>query len=69
MGIQGLFLGGPPPEALEGAGWQGRQDSNLRPTVLETAALPTELHPYNGQRYTICEGGRNLLMAGLTLAT
>lgn len=25
--------------------WQGRQDSNLRPTVLETAALPAELHP------------------------
>ena len=24
---------------------QGRQDSNLRPTVLETAALPTELRP------------------------
>lgn len=26
--------------------WQGRQDSNLRPTVLETATLPTELLPY-----------------------
>jgi hypothetical protein len=26
--------------------WQGRQDSNPRPTVLETAALPTELRPY-----------------------
>ena len=26
--------------------WQGRQDSNLRPPVLETGALPTELHPY-----------------------
>ncbi len=25
---------------------QGRQDSNLRPTVLETAALPTELRPW-----------------------
>ena len=25
--------------------WQGRQDSNLRPSVLETDALPTELHP------------------------
>jgi site-specific DNA recombinase len=25
--------------------WQGRQDSNPRPTVLETAALPTELLP------------------------
>src|SRR5437868_11815477 len=26
--------------------WQEWQDSNPRPTVLETAALPTELHPY-----------------------
>ena len=26
--------------------WQGRQGSNLRPTVLETVALPAELHPY-----------------------
>jgi hypothetical protein len=26
--------------------WQGRQDSNPRPAVLETAALPIELHPY-----------------------
>ncbi len=26
--------------------WQGRQDSNLRHPVLETGALPTELHPY-----------------------
>ena len=26
--------------------WQGRQDSNPRPAVLETAALPTELLPY-----------------------
>lgn len=30
--------------------WQGRQDSNLRPTVLETAALPTELLPYSPGR-------------------
>ena len=28
------------------ADWQGQQDSNLRPTVLETVALPTELYPY-----------------------
>ena len=28
--------------------WQGRQDSNLQPTVLETATLPIELHPYSG---------------------
>ncbi len=27
--------------------WQGWQDSNPRPAVLETAALPTELHPYH----------------------
>ena len=26
--------------------WQGRQDLNLRHLVLETSALPTELHPY-----------------------
>src|SRR5918996_2473925 len=26
-------------------GWQGRQDSNLQPLVLETSALPIELHP------------------------
>ena len=26
--------------------WQGRQESNLRPPVLETGALPTELLPY-----------------------
>jgi hypothetical protein len=26
--------------------WQGRQDLNLRPLVLETSALPTELLPY-----------------------
>ena len=25
--------------------WQGWQDSNPRHAVLETAALPTELHP------------------------
>ena len=27
--------------------WQGRQDLNLRHLVLETSALPTELHPYD----------------------
>ncbi len=26
--------------------WQGRRDLNPWPTVLETVALPTELHPY-----------------------
>src|SRR5205823_13108019 len=28
--------------------WQGRRDSNPRPSVLETDALPTELLPYRG---------------------
>ena len=28
--------------------WHGQQGSNLRPAVLETAALPTELCPYRG---------------------
>ena len=27
--------------------WQGQKDSNPRHAVLETAALPTELYPYN----------------------
>ena len=26
--------------------WQGRQDSNLQPTVLETVTLPIELLPF-----------------------
>ena len=26
--------------------WQGQKDSNPRPSVLETDALPTELYPY-----------------------
>ena len=26
--------------------WQGQKDSNPRPAVLETAALPAELYPY-----------------------
>ena len=26
--------------------WQGRRDSNPRPADLESAALPTELHPF-----------------------
>ncbi len=36
-------LGCPPPgpEAV----WQGRRDSNSQPPVLETGALPIELHP------------------------
>lgn len=31
--------------------WQGRGESNPRPTVLETVALPTELHPYKKIRH------------------
>ena len=27
------------------SGWQGRRDSNSQPLVLETSALPIELHP------------------------
>jgi hypothetical protein len=27
--------------------WQGQRDSNPRPTVLETVALPAELYPFN----------------------
>ena len=27
--------------------WQGRQDSNPQPMVLETTTLPIELLPYN----------------------
>ena len=27
--------------------WQGRQDLNLQPTVLETATLPIELLPFD----------------------
>src|SRR5205807_884427 len=29
-----------------GGRWQGRHDSNARPSVLETDALPAELRPY-----------------------
>ena len=39
--------------------WQGQEDSNPRPTVLETGTLPTELYPcifvavsLNAQHYT-----------------
>ena len=33
--------------------WQGRQDSNLQPLVLETSALPIELHPSGRLRYFV----------------
>ena len=38
------------PSVSFASSWQGRQGSNLRPTVLETVALPTELHPYAPKR-------------------
>ena len=41
---------------LKNLKWQGRRDSNSRPTVLETVALPTELHPYGAG-----EGNRTLV--------
>ena len=34
------------PRITESEGWQERQDSNPRPAVLETAALPAELRSY-----------------------
>ncbi len=34
-----------PPQKRQGRFWQGWRDSNPRHAVLETAALPTELHP------------------------
>jgi hypothetical protein len=39
--------------------WQGQQDSNPRPSVLETDALPTELYPFRrgeGLPQTPCHG-------------
>jgi hypothetical protein len=39
---------------------QGRQDLNLQPAVLETAALPVELRPFAGWQ-------ANLLVLGLHL--
>ena len=35
-----------PPQLVRFAIWQGRQESNPQPTVLETVALPIELRPY-----------------------
>ena len=32
--------------------WQGQKGSNPRPTVLETAALPAELYPYDTDKHT-----------------
>src|SRR5689334_20119951 len=42
---------GPRPEARTGRREQGRSDSNAQPLVLETSALPIELHPFTrGQK-------------------
>src|SRR5690349_12034669 len=38
-------------------GLHGWQDSNPRPTVLETAALPAELHPFAGAHSTGGQAG------------
>ena len=43
---------------------QGRRDSNPRPTVLETAALPTELRPWAA---TDCSPGNRALPSGSAL--
>ena len=39
-----------PRPAGDSSPWQGRQDLNLQPAVLETAALPVELRPFAGAR-------------------
>ena len=36
--------------------WQGRQDLNLQPTVLETATLPIELLPYTVRKLLTYKG-------------
>jgi hypothetical protein len=53
--------------------WQGRRDSNPRPTVLETAALPAELRPYPHKRgrqrpqVSVYQPGPRALTAGCLL--
>ena len=42
---------------------QGWQDSNPRPTVLETAALPTELHPFASGPFYRRSGGKQLIQS------
>ena len=53
----------PTPRRLRATGksQQGRRDSNPRPTVLETAALPTELRPWAA---TDCSPGNRALPSG-----
>ena len=50
-------------------GWQGRQDSNLQPLVLETSALPIELHPSDGhaQHYFVSRCSRCCRQRGQNL--
>ena len=36
---------------IANSAWQGQQDSNPRPSVLETDALPTELYPFRRTRH------------------
>src|SRR6185312_17430423 len=43
--------------------WQGRRDSNPRPSVLETDALPAELHPFR------CCSGAFAAFGGCPFAT
>ncbi len=40
--------------------WQGQRDSNPRPTVLETVALPAELYPYQTRRHHRAPAGKPL---------
>lgn len=47
-----------PASGVEPENWQGRQDSNPRPMVLETIALPTELHPCGNLKVTRHDAGR-----------
>jgi hypothetical protein len=46
--LQVRFLLGPYRPASSPDALQGRQDLNLQPAVLETAALPVELRPFAG---------------------
>src|ERR1700726_3677471 len=39
--------------------WQEWQGSNLRPPVLETGALPIELHSYALKSLGLCDGAEN----------
>ena len=37
--------------------WQGRRDLNPQPLVLETSALPIELHPYTDSQRKLKQKG------------